>query len=70
LLAGGGLAAALGIVLMATPAASHIGDIVRVFDPVAYTASLICIVTACALAALIPARRAARIDPIATLRQD
>ena len=34
--AGGGLAAAAAIVLMATPAASAIGDIVHVFDPVAY----------------------------------
>ena len=70
LIAGSGMAAALGILLMATPAASKIGDIVHVFDPVAYAASLFCIVTACALAALIPALRAARIDPIATLRQD
>ena len=69
-MAGGGLAAALAIVLMATPAASQIGDIVPVFDPVASAASLLCIVTACVLAALIPALRAARIDPIATLRQD
>ena len=70
LVAGGGLAGALGIGLMATPAAAQISRIVNVFDPVAYAASLICIVTACALAALIPALRAARIDPIATLRQD
>ena len=55
---------------MATSAAAQIGNIVHVLDPVAYAASLLCIVTACALAALIPALRAARIDPIATLRQD
>ena len=70
LIAGAGLAAALGIVLMASPAASQIGNIVHVFDPVAYTASLLCIVAACVLAALIPTLRAARIDPIATLRQE
>jgi hypothetical protein len=70
LLAGAGLAAALGIVLMATPAAGQIGNIVRVFDPVAYVSSLLFIVTACALAALIPALRATRIDPIAALRQE
>ena len=70
LIAGGGLAAALGIVLMATPAAAQIGGIVHVFDPLAYAASLLCIITACALAALVPALRASRIDPIATLRQD
>lgn len=70
LIVGGGLAGGLAIVLMSTPAASKIGSIVRVFDPVAYAASLACIVTACVLAALIPALRAARIDPIATLRQE
>ena len=70
LVAGGGLAAALAIVLMATPAASQIGAIVHVFDPVAYAASLLVIVTSCVLAASVPALRAARLDPIATLRMD
>jgi hypothetical protein len=40
LIAGWSLAAALGIVLMSTLAAAQIGNIVRVFDPVAYAASL------------------------------
>ena len=62
--------AALGAALLATPAAELIASVVRLFDPVAYAASLLCIVTACACAALIPALRAGRIDPIATLRQD
>jgi predicted permease len=70
LLAGGGLAAGLAIVLMATPAASEIGNTVRVLDPVAYAASLLIIVTACVLAVSVPALRAARLDPIATLRND
>ncbi|MBA2305689.1 MAG: hypothetical protein H0W08_24070 [Acidobacteria bacterium] len=70
LIAGGGLAGGLGIVLMSTTAASQIGRVVHVFDPVAYATSLLCIVTACAFAAVVPALRAARIDPIATLRQD
>jgi hypothetical protein len=70
LLAGGGLAAGLATVLMSTPAASEIGNTVRVFDPLAYTASLLVIVTACLLAASAPALRAARVDPIATLRND
>ena len=70
LVAGGTLAAALGTAIMATPAAAVIDGFVRVFDPVAYAASLLCIVVACALAALVPAVRAARIDPIETLRQD
>jgi hypothetical protein len=70
LLAGGGLAAGLAVVLLSTPAASDIGNIVRVFDPLAYAASLLVIVTACVLAASVPALRATRVDPIATLRTD
>ena len=70
LMAGVGLAATVGIVLMATPAAAQIGQIVHVFDPVAYAASLLCIVAACAPAALIPALRAARIEPVRSLRQE
>jgi ABC-type antimicrobial peptide transport system permease subunit len=70
LLLGGSLPAALGAVLLATPAAAFIGSSVRLFDPVAYAASLVCIVAACTCAALIPALRAARIDPIGALRQD
>jgi predicted permease len=70
LIAGSGLAAGLAIVLMSTPVASEIGGIVHVFDPVAYAASLACIVTACVLAASMPALRAARIDPMKTLRQE
>jgi hypothetical protein len=70
LLAGGGLAAALAIVLMATPMASAIGSLVRVFDPVAYVSSLVVIVTSCLLAVSVPALRAARIDPIAMLREE
>jgi predicted permease len=70
LLVGASLAAALGVGLLATPAAAQIGTVVRLFDPVAYTTSLVCIVAACACAALIPALRAARIDPVGTLRQD
>ena len=70
LAAGASLAAAAAIALMATPAASAIGDIVRVFDPVAYASSGLVVVTACALAAWVPAMRACRLDPVATLRQD
>ncbi len=70
LLLGGGFAAALGGVLLATPAAEEIGAIVRLFDPIAYAASLTCIVVACTCACLIPALRAAQIDPACTLRQN
>jgi hypothetical protein len=67
---GGGLAVAVAIVLMSTPAASEIGGVVNVLDPVAHVASALIIATACLLAVSVPALRAARIDPIATLRKD
>jgi predicted permease len=68
--AGGSLAMALAIVLRASPFASEVGDIIRVFDPLAYAASVLVIVTSCVLAVSVPALRAARIDPIATLRRE
>ena len=67
---GGSLAGALSTVLLATLGSGSIGSIVRLGDPVVYIASLLCIVTACAGAALIPALRAGRIDPIAALRHE
>jgi predicted permease len=70
LIVGGGLAWGLAAVLMSTRAALRLSSLVDLFDPLAYAASLLCIVTACILAALFPAHRAARIDPIAALRQD
>jgi len=70
LLAGVGLAAALATILIATPGAATIAQIVHVTDPIAYAASLSAIVAACLLAAWIPARRAARLDPMRTLRQE
>jgi len=65
-----GTAVAVAIVLMSTQAASEIGGVVDVLDPVAYVASALIIATACVLAVSVPALRAARIDPIATLRKD
>ena len=70
LAAGGGLAAVVAIVLMTTPIAAEIGDSIDVLDPGAYAASLLVIVASCVLAVSLPALRAARIDPIATLRKD
>jgi predicted permease len=70
LLLGGSLTSALFAALLATPAAEQIGSIVHLFDPVAYAASLLCIVAACACAALIPAVRAGSIDPVVALRRD
>ena len=43
---------------------------VRALIAMAYGASLLVIVTSCVLAASVPALRAARVDPIATLRKD
>ena len=70
LIAGAGLAAALAAALLATPAGALISPIVHVTDPVAYLASLGVIVAACLSAAWIPAARAAKVDPMRTLRQE
>jgi predicted permease len=70
LLAGGALAVGLATLLLSTPDAAGIGNTIHVLDPVAYAVSLLIIVTSCVLAASIPALRAARLDPMATLRQD
>lgn len=70
LLAGAGLAATLATVLLATPFGALISEIVHVTDPVAYGSSLIVIIVACLAAAWIPATRAARVDPMQTLRQE
>jgi predicted permease len=68
-LLGGSLTAALGGLLLATPAAEAIGETVRVFDPLAYVGSVLCVIAACICAALAPALRAGRIDPVAAMRQ-
>jgi len=67
---GAGLALALGILLVSLPDAGPIAEIVRLFDPAAYIAGVLVIIAACALAAWIPAMRAARIDPMNSLRHD
>jgi len=70
LLIGGGSAAGLAALLLATPAAATIGQIVRVLDPVAYAVSVLIIIAACLVAAAVPATRAARLDPARALRQE
>jgi ABC-type antimicrobial peptide transport system permease subunit len=70
-LAGGAaLVLALATVLLSLPTAGLIGDVIHVLDPIAYVSSLVLIVAACLLAAWIPATRAARLDPMRTLRQE
>ena len=69
-LAGGALAALTTVVLLSTPAAGTIGTMIRAFDPLAYVVSLGTIVATCLVATLLPAHRAARINPIATLRAE
>jgi predicted permease len=70
LAAGTVLAAAAAIVLRATPAASEINEWVDAFDPMAYAASAFVIAAACLIAVIAPTLRAARIDPMATLRRN
>jgi hypothetical protein len=67
---GAGSAAGLAALLLATPAAATIGEIVQVLDPVAYAVSLLIIIAACLVAASIPATRATRLDPTRALRQE
>jgi predicted permease len=67
---GSGLAAVLATVLTSLDESGELGNLVRVFDPRAFIVSVLIIATACLLATAIPALRAARIDPIATLRKE
>jgi hypothetical protein len=69
LIAGAALAAGLAAAVLATPFGAVIVQIVHITDPVAYLASLCLIVAVCLLAAWIPAARAAKVDPMRTLRQ-
>jgi ABC-type antimicrobial peptide transport system permease subunit len=70
LLAGAALAASLATLVLGTEFGALISNIVHVTDPIAYLASLLVIVVACLFAAWIPASRAARVDPMKTLRQE
>jgi hypothetical protein len=70
LIAGAGCAGGLAAAVIATPVGAYISQIVHVTDPVAYASSLLVIIAACLLAAWIPAARAAKVDPMRTLRQE
>jgi hypothetical protein len=61
------LAAGVAAILMAVADPQTASVVVNALDPVAYAASVI---AACVPAALTPASRAARIEPLATPRQD
>ncbi|MGE3277032.1 MAG: ABC transporter permease [Vicinamibacterales bacterium] len=69
-LVGLALAGAAAAVLMALPGAGGVSSVVHAADPVAYGASVLLIVVACLLAAILPALEAARLDPMETLRHD
>ncbi|HMJ82607.1 MAG TPA: FtsX-like permease family protein, partial [Vicinamibacterales bacterium] len=68
--------AAVGLpigVLLALGAARIFGwrvMMLQAFDPVAYVAGALVVVIACLMASSIPALRAARLDPMSTLRAD
>jgi ABC-type antimicrobial peptide transport system permease subunit len=65
---GASLSLALGIVLLTQVQA--IGTIVRLLDPMAYVVGVLLIIAGCAAAAWVPTLRAARLDPMKSLRHD
>ncbi len=67
---GATLAGAVAALLLSTRSAAQISRAIQVLDPVAYAVSLSVVATACLVAAMIPALRASRIDPMAALKQD
>ena len=68
LVVGGSLAASLAAVLRSL--STEIRSVVHLFDPLAYALGVLTIAAACFFASSIPALRAARIDPMRTLRQE
>jgi len=65
-----GLAAGLGLASLATPALVRMLFEVRPTDPLTYAAVIGTLTATAAMAALIPARRAAMIEPATTLRAE
>jgi putative ABC transport system permease protein len=70
LVIGGVSAAGVAALLLAAPVAAGIGEIVYVLDPLAYAGGVFTIIVSCLMAALMPATRAAHLDPALTLRQE
>jgi predicted permease len=64
--AGIGLAAAVGLTRLMSSLLFGVGSL----DPLTYGGALVLILAAAALASYVPARRAARIDPVETLRAE
>jgi ABC-type antimicrobial peptide transport system permease subunit len=66
----GGILAGLALAFAATRYVSSLLYQTSAADPVAITASIVLLAVAALLAALIPARRAAQVDPMAVLRNE
>jgi predicted permease len=66
----GGILAGLGLALMVTRWIQTLLYETKAIDPAAITATIALLLTAALLAALLPARRAASVDPIKTLKME
>jgi ABC-type antimicrobial peptide transport system permease subunit len=69
-LIGAGIAVGVALALLSSRWLSSLLFEVTPADPVSLGGSVILVLTVAALATLIPARRAIRIDPLAALRQE
>lgn len=65
-----GIAGGLGLAMLASPALDRLLFQVKALDATVYAMVTIAVLLATTIAALIPARRAARVDPAATLRSE
>jgi ABC-type antimicrobial peptide transport system permease subunit len=69
-LAVAGLGAGLLLALIATRLLSAVSYVVALDDPTGYVIGVAVVLSACLLAAFVPARRAGRVDPALALRAD
>ncbi len=65
-----GIAAGLALAMLASPALDRLLFRVKALDPAVYATVALAVIAATTIAALIPAGRAARVDPAATLRSE
>jgi putative ABC transport system permease protein len=70
LLAGGGLAVGLGLSVLGARALAPWLYGVSPLDPLAFVVAPVVLLTVAVLASLLPARRAARVDPVIALRAE